>query len=171
MGNQEKKFSKTYDNLVNKIYRFIFLKVDTKEAAEDLSSQVFVKAWNRVREKNGPDMPEIKNLSAYIYQIARAEIANYHRNKSKFQIISTEAVQIIDTEPDIEQDQQKQSDIEKIKLCLGELQEDYQNIVIWRHLDGMSYKQISRIIGKPQGTIRVMAHRALKELKQKMEKL
>jgi len=170
MGRQEKKFSKTYDKMVNKIYRFIFLKVDTTETAEDLTSQVFIKAWDRMKVSNRSE-DKIKNLSAYIYQIARTEIANHYRNKSKFQIISTEAVQIVDSEPNLEQVQQTQSDIDKIKICLAELSEDFQNIVIWSYLDELSNKQIADIMRKPENTVRVMKHRALKELKQKMEKL
>lgn len=167
MANYKKKFSKTYDKYVEKIYRFIFLKVDTQETAEDLTSQVFSKAWARVKQTDKRN-EKIENLPAYIYQIARAEVANFHRDKAKYRIISTESSQLADPSANLEESQEKAREIEKLRLSLANLDDDCQNIIIWHYLEGMPYKEISQIIGKPEGTIRVIAHRALKELKDKI---
>lgn len=188
MSNLEKKFSKIYDNLVEKVYRFIFLKVDSKEAAEDLTSQVFLKVWNTLKKENNQfntskrkkkrvkksfnaskPVFRIKNISAYIYQIARSEVADYYKEKQKFKIVSAENVQIVDAEADIARLEEKKSDVKELLECIHQLKEDYQNIIIWRYLDGLSYKKIADIMKKPEGTIRVMAHRALKELKAMLE--
>jgi len=169
MRNPKKKFAKIYDKYVNKIYRFIFLKVGSQEAAEDLTSQVFTKGWKRFRKSQ-----DIKNPSAYLYQIARAEIADYYSKGAKFQMVSTEAnpivnSQLIDPRPTAEEEIKFQSDIEMLRTSLTQLNDDEQNIIIWRYLDGLSFKQISQIMERPEGTVRVMIHRALKELKEKME--
>ncbi len=168
MGNPKKKFAKLYDKYVNKIYRFISLKVGSQETAEDLTSQVFTKGWRRFRESQ-----DIKNPSAYLYQIARAEISNHYRRGAKFQIISTEAnpitdSQLTDPQPTAEESFKLQSDIEIMRASLSQLNDDYQNIIIWRYLDGFSFKQIGQIMERPEGTVRVMVHRALKELREKM---
>ncbi len=89
---ENKKFAKIYDKHIDKIYRFIFLKTGTKEVAEDITSQVFTKAWRKFKLQGR----DIENMSAYIFQIARAEVANHYRDASKFQIISTEVVEIVD---------------------------------------------------------------------------
>ena len=169
MGNPKKKFGKIYDKYVNKIYRFIFLKVGSQEAAEDLTAQVFTKGWKRFKKSQ-----DIKNPSAYLYQIARAEIADHHRRRAKFQIISTETnpivnSQLTDPQPTAEENLGLQSDIEVLRLSLAQLNDDYQNVIIWRYLDELSFKRIAQIMGRPEGTVRVMVHRALKELREKME--
>ena len=173
MGNPRRKFAKIYDKYVNKIYRFIYLKVDSQETAEDLTSQVFTKGWERISKiKN--QKSEIRNIPAYLYQIARAEISNHYRRGAKFQIISTEAnpiadSQLTDPQPTAEESFKLQSDIEIMKASLSQLNDDYQNVIIWRYLDGFSFKQIGQIMERPEGTVRVMVHRALKELREKME--
>ena len=136
--NQEKQFEKIYDNYIDKIYRFVFLKVDSQEAAQDVTAQVFTKGWRKF--KTGT---RIKNVSAYLYQIARAEVANYYRGSRKYQVVSVESVQIVDTEQDIEQQQIKGSDIDEVKKLLGQLDEDSQNVLIWRYLDGYSNKEVA----------------------------
>ena len=168
MGNPKRKFAKIYDKYVNKIYRFIFLKVDSQETAEDLTSQVFTKGWRRFKQSQ-----DIKNPSAYLYQIARAEIADYYGKRPNFQIVSFERnpivnSQLTDPQPTAEENLGLQSDIEIMKGALSQLDEDEQNIIIWRYLDGFSFKQIGQIMERPEGTVRVMVHRALKELREKM---
>jgi len=169
MGSPRRKFAKIYDKYVNKIYRFIYLKVDSQETAEDLTSQVFTKGWRRFKQNQ-----DIKNPSAYLYQVARAEIADYYGKRPNFQIVSTETnpivnSQLTDSQPSAEENLGLQSDIETMKGALAKLDEDEQNIIIWRYLDGYSNKEIARLMEKPEGTVRVMLHRALKELKEKME--
>lgn len=167
MLKPKKKFSKIYDKYVEKIYRFIYLKVDTQETAEDITSQVFTKTWKVVQEtsRKNSNREEIENVSAYLYQIARAEIANHYRGKSKIQTISVESLQISDSRVDLEQEQSNQAEIEKMKKAIALLDDDYQNVIIWRHLDGLPYKKIAQIMKKPEGTVRMINHRALKQLR------
>lgn len=166
MGDPKKKFAKLYDKYVEKIYRFVFLKVSSQEIAEDLTSLVFTKGWRKFRKGE-----KIDNPPAYLYQIARAEIANHHREKAKFQTIQATTDQIIDPNPGLEETQELQSDLKIIKKALTQLKEDYQNVIIWYYLDGLSIKDIAEITEKPEGTVRVMVHRALKELREKMENM
>ena len=48
---------------------------------------------------------------------------------------------------------------------MGNLKKDYQDILIFRYLEDMSFEEISEIVGKPVGTVRVMVHRGLAALK------
>ena len=177
MENQEKKFSKIYDSYVNKVFRFIFLKVATKEIAQDLTSQVFTKVWNKMRSDQTNQInrtnrtTNIKNWPAYIYQIARNEIVDHYREKTKFQIISTEAIEISSQEPDIEQKQDELSAIKDIKQAISGLDDECQNIIIFRYVDNMPFKEIAEITGKPEVTVRVIAHRAIKELREILKKV
>ena len=166
MAYPKKKFAKLYDKYVEKIYRFVFLKVSSQEEAQDLTSQVFTKGWRKFRKGE-----KIDNPSAYLYQIARAEIANHYREKAKFQVTNAISEQIIDPNPGPEEAQELQSELEILKKTLPQIKDDYQNVVIWRYLDGLSVKNIAQIMEKPEGTVRVMVHRALKELREKMENL
>ena len=174
MDDPKKKFAKLYDKYVIKLYRFIFLKVGSQETAEDLTSQVFAKVWDRFRNSNrnsNRKKEEIKNLTAYLYQVARREIANYHRQKAKFQVIPTHSLQLSDPASSLEENSTLQEEIEAVRNSLSELTEDHQNVIIWRYLDGYSIKEIAKILGKSKGAVRVMLHRALKELREKVERL
>jgi len=164
MGNIQKKFGYIYDKYVKKVYLFIYLKVSSPEIAEDITSRVFTQSWNKFKEAK-----EIENPRAYIYRVARNEVVNYYREKSKLKIVSTESIEISGPKPEIEQEVQAKSEMEDIKKAVSLLKDDYQNVVIWHYLDDLPIKEIAGIMEKPEGTVRVMLHRALKEVRDILE--
>ncbi|MFA6537252.1 MAG: sigma factor, partial [Patescibacteria group bacterium] len=57
-------YGKLYDYYVERIYRFIFFKVNNVETAEDLTSEVFLKTWEYINKTN----KKISNLNALFYR-------------------------------------------------------------------------------------------------------
>ena len=157
-------FSKIYDQYVTKIYRFIYLKVSSQEVAEDLSSEVFMRTWETYRSES----TRIENIQAYLYQIARNIVADHYRTR-KIKIVSVEeTVEIID-EADTLQDQALVSmEMDRVQKALATIQDDYQNLIIWRYLDELSVPEIAQITGKTEENVRVGIHRALQALKGKV---
>jgi len=62
----------------------------------------------------------------------------------------------------------KQADIYNLRLRLRDLKEDYQDILIWRYVDGLSNEEIAKMQNKTEGAVRVTLHRAIAQLKEKM---
>jgi RNA polymerase sigma-70 factor, ECF subfamily len=167
MNDLRQEFSKIYDKYINKIYRFVFLKVNSKDVAEDLCSETFLKAWETFKTK---DLKLIKNYQAFLYQIARNTVIDYYREKSRTNIISAEFVSIEDPRTNIEEKSSLDSDLTEVKAVLADLKQNYQEVIIWRYVDDLSIKEIAKLLGKPEGTVRVVLHRALKSLKNNLEK-
>ncbi len=164
MSNLKKIFSKIYDQYIDKIYRFIFLKVNSVEVAEDLTSETFLRGWEAFQAKKA----EIENPSAFLYQIARNLIVNHYREKSKAQIVSAEIAPIADPRQNLEEKAILASDLNLIRSALAELKEDYQNVIIWYYLDDLSIKEIAKMLDRTEPAIRVLIHRALKALKNQL---
>jgi RNA polymerase sigma-70 factor (ECF subfamily) len=152
-------FSKIYDEHIAKIYRFVYLKVGTQEIAEDLSSEVFTRAW--------ASYGKIRNPSAYLYQIARNVVADYYRKKGRTQVVSIEEVVIASSES-LEEQASVKLDIENVKKALGKLSDDHQDLIIWRYIDELSISEIAQITGKTEDNVRVGIHRALQALKARL---
>jgi len=164
MADQRKIFSNIYNQYVGKIYRFIFIKVSSQEIAEDLTSETFLRGWKVFKERE-----DIENPSAFLYQIARNLIVDHYRDKGKAKIVSAEYTPVVDPREDLEKKAILGSDIELIRLALANLTDDHQNVIIWRYLDELSIPEIAKILNKPEGTVRVTLHRALKTLKNELE--
>lgn len=166
MDNLHEQFSLIYDQYIEKIYRFVYLKVNTQEAAEDITSKVFLKGWQSYQ--SGQD---IKNVGAFLYQIARNSVVDHYREGAKATFVSTDLVaQIADQGASIHDRAVLGSDMAELKAALQNLKKEYQDIIILHYLEDMPMTQIAEVMDKPAGTVRVMAHRGLKALKDELVK-
>ncbi len=166
MKNPQKKFSKIYDKYINKIYRFIFLKVNSLDIAEDLCSETFLKGWQVFKE----DSNKIENPQAFLYQIARNLVIDHYREKGRTNFVSPEIVPIVDPNPGVEEKMALSSDIDNIRTALVSLGGEYQDVIIYRYLDDLSISEIAEMLNKSEGAVRVMLHRALKALRATVNK-
>ncbi len=85
MDKLKKTFSAIYDKYINKIYRFVFIKVNSQEIAEDLTSETFLRGWEAYKKASNPHRQKIDNPSAFLYQIARNLVIDQYREKGRFQ--------------------------------------------------------------------------------------
>ncbi len=161
MTDLNEQFSLIYDQYIDKIYRFVYLKVSSKEVAEDITSKVFLKGFEAYRKD-----PSIKNIGAFLYQIARNDVANHYRDTSKKQTIPHDSLPEAAADgTDVHEKAVFGEDIGKVKAALASLKKEHQDVLIWYYLEDMGAEEIATMVGKPAGTVRVMIHRGLEALK------
>ena len=127
MEEIDQYFNQVYDQYVNKIYRFIYLKVSLVETAEDLSSEVFLRLYRHIQKNN----PVIENPQAFVYQIARNVIADHYRSK-KITVVSIEktTIEIEDIQERTREQGEVSLEMDRIKEAIAKLQGDYQDLII-----------------------------------------
>ena len=165
MSNHRKIFTQIYDDYVDKIYRFIFFKVNSQEIAQDLCSETFLRGWQSFKDNK----QEIENPQAFLYQIARNLVIDHYREKGRTQTVSADYVSITDPGQDLEEQALMNSDLSEIRLALADLKDNYQEVVVWHYIDDLSIPEISKLVNKSEGAVRVMLHRALKSLKNNLK--
>lgn len=168
--NDKDAFIKAYDLYVNQLYRFIYFKVGNKEEAEDLCSQVFLKTWNYVLDNN---LKDYKTLKALLYRISRNLIIDHYRkNKGKETVSFNDEnrPEIMDENNNLNQRLDAEKDLLFIESKLPELKDEYREAIILRFVNELSIKEIAEILNKPKGNVRVLVYRAIKALKESIEK-
>jgi RNA polymerase sigma-70 factor (ECF subfamily) len=168
LRKDKQAFVKIYNLYVDDIYRFIYFKVGHKEEAQDITSDVFLKAWNYIALNK---IDKSKNLKALFYKIARNTIVDYYRSKKETSPL--ENLENTDLK-DIKQDPQAlteiKDDYERILKLLNNLKEEYKEIIILKHINELSWKEISQTLSKSKGSLRVLLHRATKALEEEDRK-
>jgi RNA polymerase sigma-70 factor (ECF subfamily) len=162
MTDVAEQFGEIYDLYIEKIYRFIYLKVNNQETAEDITSKVFLRAWEAFKAPKA----DIKNPSAFLYQIARNAVIDHYRSQAKVKLVSTDAVaEAKDNRTGPLDMAVLSAEVDHIKKAMGGLKKDYQDVLIWHYLDDVPVTEIAQILDKKEGAVRVMLHRGLRDLK------
>lgn len=166
-------FGEIYDLYVDAIYRFVYFKVSSEEEAQDLTSEVFLKAWQYLA--GGKENSEkINNIRAFLYQIARNTVIDFYRQRSQKNvtyinsIAPEEAERIEDKSINILEKAKLDSKVEEIKKALEGVKDEYREILILRFIEELGVGEIADILGKSRNNVRVLIFRALKATKEIM---
>ena len=161
-ANEE--FVRIYDRYIEKIYRFVYIKVSSQEIAEDITSEVFLKVWKVYQKQKSVT---IRNPGSFLYKTAKNLLADYYRKRSKTMVTSIEdQKEIADPNQDIDKKEATKEDLEKINKALQELKDEYQDVIIWYYVEDLSIPEIAKILNKSENAVRVMIHRAMTKLKE-----
>jgi len=162
-------FSQIYQKYVERIYRFVFFKLATREDSEDITSQTFFQALNYLAR---PDA-QVENLQAFLYRVARNQVADFYRARGQHLSdleVGELAETVADSSLDLSLDFDRQLDIETVKKALTAINPSYQDAIIWYFVEEQTIAEISQILEKSQGTVRVLVFRAIKSLKEELKK-
>ncbi len=155
-------FEKVYNDFFNKIYQFVFFKVNNQSKTEDICSEVFLRFVKFVHKN------EINNVSAVLYRIARNLIIDDSR-KNKEDLVGDEKMELIKDDNELNFDDKYIND-ENLFSTLSSLEDDYRDIVVMYYINEMSLKDVAEVFGKTQGATKTMLSRALKKLKEGMRR-
>lgn len=154
-------FGKLYDLYAARIYRFIFFKVSSREEAEDLTAEVFLKTWQYLNEKR-----EIENFGGLLYKIARNLVIDFYRQRSlKEENMDQVLLEKLSDAGAMADNLAKAGDAMKVIESLRLLKEEYREVLTLRYIDDLDAGEVAQILGKTQLNVRVLTHRALKTLR------
>ena len=154
-------FGDLYDHYHAMIYRFIAVKVGRREEAEDLTHQVFLSAWLNIRNYEHRGHP----FSSWLYQIARNQVVDHYRAKRNELNIDAVDPEIFAEPAAAEFTLPTKLDMEQVRRAIDQLKPDYQDIIIMRFIEDISLKETANILKKTEGAVKLMQHRAVRELK------
>jgi len=153
------RFAELFDRYSEPIYRFIFYKTHHRETAEDLLSQTFLRALEKIDQFN----TKKGTFQAWLYQIARNLVIDHYR---AFRTDSPiEDAWSVSDSVDIERDVEMISQFSEVRAALSELSGAQREIVLLRAWEGRSYAEIAEIVGKSEAACKMSFSRTTKSLK------
>jgi len=165
IGGKASAFGLLYDKYNGQIYRFIYLKVSHREEAEDLTHQVFMNAWQNIKSYKIQGFP----FSSWLYQIARNQVIDHYRTKKEtLDIENVEEPMTVGTS--LDEKLHLNMEIDLVKNAISKLTQEQQDVIILRFIDDLSPKETAAALKKPESTIRVLQHRAIKNLQKILQK-
>ena len=152
------RFEDVYDEYAERIYRFVYYKTYHRETAEDIMSQVFLKAY----EKWDSYDPSKGAVSSWLYAIAgNLVIDNFRKKKPSANI---DDVWDLAGSDDVQLDAEKKEQIEELRAGLGKLPADQRNLIILRIWENCSFREIAEITSSTEAGCKMQFYRAVKKL-------
>jgi RNA polymerase sigma factor (sigma-70 family) len=142
---------------VRSIYGFIFSKVGNREAAEDLTSDVFLRALAHIDPSR-----EEHSIIAWLYRVARNVVNDYWRVGKAAQVIALDEVRNLrdsSVPPDIARQDRA---AHKANELLNKLPQNYHDVLYHRLIEGLSISETATKMATTVANVKVLQHRALK---------
>ena len=157
-GNFE-AFGELYSVYLDKIYRYVFYQINDKMTAEDITEDVFVKAWKAIKSCKGKS----NTFRSWLYRIAHNHLINTLQKSQRYTSIEKEnLVDIRDPKLEIDILLERQ-ELAEVITCLPQNQ---KQVIVLKFIEGMDNREIGKIMNKSEGAVRISQMRALARLRQ-----
>jgi RNA polymerase sigma-70 factor (TIGR02952 family) len=154
-------FGRLYDHYVSMVHRYVYYRVGDRATAEDVTSETFVRALRRIDSLSFQG----RDVGAWLVTIAR-NIIRDHVKSSRYRLeVTTADMRDADRATDGPEDAVVQHLTNRELLaCVQQLGSEQQECIVLRFIHGLSVSETAEIMGKKDGAIKALQHRAVRRL-------
>lgn len=167
-GGNPEAFSYLYEKNVTRIYNYIYYRIGSASDAEDITSRVFYRAFGHINSYVDKGVP----FSAWLYRIAHNLIANWHRDNLRRKEVPLEDHLDLPHKADQpERMLEKNQEMALLLKAIRRISADRQQLILLKYLEDLSNAEIAQIMGRSEGAIKSLYHRALIALREEMDEI
>jgi RNA polymerase sigma-70 factor (ECF subfamily) len=160
-------FSELYRTHLRDVYSYSYYRTGNHHDAEDLTEQTFLQAYRHFdraqRESNG------RPLRPWLIRIAHNLAANYYRDRSRRPQTQLEDAAVLSDPRDTLDIVEGREEVQAVLAGVMKLPEDRREALIMRFALDMDNKEIARALGRSEGATKVLLHRAIKQLEERLQ--
>jgi RNA polymerase sigma-70 factor (ECF subfamily) len=159
-NSNEAKLAGLYDEYYDKISRYVYVRIGDKTEAEDIASEVFLKALDSLKNYKERGIP----MPAWLFRIAHNLVVDHLRRTTKFKRVPIEDVEIID-KADPQAAAEKNIELEMVNKAMLGLTEEQREVIRLRFFGGLTSREVGNLLNKTDGAVREMQRAALEKLR------
>ncbi|MCL5962594.1 MAG: sigma-70 family RNA polymerase sigma factor [Chloroflexi bacterium] len=160
IGGDTQAFAALYDQHLERVYRYVHYWVSNRADAEDLTQQVFLNAWRAI----GRYRRTGASFVAWLLTIAHNVVMSFYRRAKEMRYLDLEPVSS-QRWADPEAEALARYDRVAVRRAILRLKPEQQQVITMRFIERFDYADIGAILGKTEGNVRVIQHRAIAELR------
>jgi RNA polymerase sigma-70 factor (ECF subfamily) len=159
-------FDDLYRRYLARVYSYAYYELGDHHAAEDATEKTFLAALanlSRFEERARPaDGEGASTFRVWLFRIARNVVANERRSARRRPVEALADDAVIADPLDVEADAVRRDDATAAWQAVGRLTGDRRRAVVLRFVEELSTAEIAGILGRSEGSVRVLIHRALR---------
>ncbi|MGA2367160.1 MAG: RNA polymerase sigma factor [Dehalococcoidia bacterium] len=163
-------FGELYELHYQRIFNYAVKRTGNVQIALDITSVTFLKAFSQIKKYRWRDIP----FAAWLYRIAGNEINDHFRREGRRPASIEQIAELADTTDYIDEINQAEEELSRhqefllLRQKLAELPPMYQEVIVLKFFEKKKIREMVKILGKKEGTIKSLIHRGLEKLKEKM---
>lgn len=159
-GDQE-AFGQLYDCFAQRIFRYVRIKIQNREEAQDVVQEVFTKAFVGIKHLDQKDL----NFTAWLYKVASNTINDHFRKKYSHPdpVEINESIDVQDGTSLLEE-VSVNSDLEIVRTAFKQLPVIYRQVLELRFFQDLTLAEVAIALNKSNLAVRILQHRALKKV-------
>jgi RNA polymerase sigma-70 factor (ECF subfamily) len=164
--HEPEAFGELYLRNVDRIFNYIYYRIGNASDAEDLTARTFHQALGNIGRYVDQGVP----FAAWLYRIAHNLVANYHRSRSRWKLMSLDDVELVGRAA--ENPERSAETHEKQRALWSAIKrqpEERQRLLILKFADRLSNDEIGRLMGRTESSIKSLYFRTLKALRADLE--
>jgi RNA polymerase sigma-70 factor (ECF subfamily) len=156
-------FGELYEHHAPGIFRFVYAHLEQRQDAEDLTEEVFFRAWRALPRYQERGVP----FQFYLLRIARNVLIDHYRRSQLPDRSRLESVEQMENDLSDVSAGKREMEGEHAELVkhLRSLPEDHRTVLVLRYFNQLSPTETAAVMGRSVGAIRVLQHRALAGLR------
>lgn len=160
---KKEAYTALIDTYESKIYNFAYRMVENKYDAEDITQETFIRIIEKARDLSTRDE---MNLSAYTYKVAKNLTLNEIERKKKEKASDTLEKEDLNVYQDPERALLLKEQIQKTRRVSQDLSEGHRLALTLKELQGLTYQEMSEVMGMTKTNIGVFLLRARLKFKE-----
>jgi RNA polymerase sigma-70 factor (ECF subfamily) len=161
------RFDALYRRYLARVYSYAYYELGDHHAAEDATEATFVSALtnlSRFEERARPaDGEGASTFRVWLFQIARNEVAG-ERRRARRRPVEPIGETLVTDPLDVESDAVRRDEARAAWRAVGRLPGERRQAMVLRFVDELSTAEIAGVLGRSEGAVRVLIHRALKSV-------
>lgn len=164
-------FGELYEIYYQRIFNFAVKRTANVQLALDITSITFLKAFKEIKKFRWRDVP----FAAWLYRIASNEINDHYRREGGRTVRLEEVEDLVDTNDfadeicQAEEELQRHREFLVLHQKIMELPPKYQEVIVLKFFEKKKIREMVKILGKKEGTIKSLLHRGLDRLREQMK--
>jgi RNA polymerase sigma-70 factor (ECF subfamily) len=160
-GGDGDAFGLLYDRYVDTVFRFIYFRVNDRALAEDFTSETFLRALRRITTISYQG----RDIGAWFITIARNIVLDHMKSaRHRLEITTADTYEGDDREPSTEEAVLGGLQSEHLMAAVRQLGDEQRECVMLRFIQGFSVSETAAVMGKNDGAIKALQHRAVRKL-------
>jgi RNA polymerase sigma-70 factor (ECF subfamily) len=165
-AEQEKRAKLTglYEEYYDKIARYAYSRIGSRNDAEDIAGEVFLKALDSLKNYREKGIP----MQAWLFKIAHNMVVDHLRRVSKIKSVSLDKIELAgDADPAAAAEMS--IEMEKVTGAMEKLTANQREVLNLRFYGGLTSREVGSVMQKSDGAVREMQRAALEKLRQVLE--